>query len=238
MRTETPHPVAAAVRLPPAPSDEGWRCCQGCGEEWHLTVAQGLCPECAEEERAERRKQGLLAWRRQHRDAVLAQAAVPVGLRREVSIRAWPRDPRQGGALDGWRGEPWCATLVGEPGVGKSTLAAALTYRWLCEDATLTKVCWRRGSLLLREMLQGRPEAEQARHCQLLILDDFGQGLGSTTAWGMLGEILAERHEWQRATLLTTNLQQPALEAGHCATADRILDGLLCPLRGGSRRGS
>ncbi len=148
-----------------------------------------------------------------------------------------PRDPRRPEAdLAQWRGTPWAVTLLGGPGVGKTTLAVQLAWRWLSRDPGAT-VLFRRATALLREILSGSPYADHARRCGLLILDDFGQGLANPNAWAMLGEVLAERHAWERPTILTTHLKHPALEKGHSPTADRLLDGLLCQLGGRSRRG-
>jgi hypothetical protein len=223
--------VAKALPLPPEPQ---WRTCPGCGEEWCLPPSMNRCPDCAAEAATKR----LLERRCGNREAVLARAAVPTRFRTPVARLRWPRDPRhRHRPLEAWRGEPWSVTLHGQPGVGKSQLAVELLYRWQCEDAALTEPFWIRAGALVRAIVRGEGEAERARGCQLLLLDDLGQGMGNRTAWIVTGEVLAERYDRERPTLVTTNLRHTALERAHPATADRLLDGLICELQGASYRG-
>ena len=229
--------LAEILPLPETQPTEGWTRCAVCGEEWRLGPEDSLCPPCAAQARERQAWSAHRHWCRTHRGQVLERGQVPTGLRAAVVIETWPRDPRSPGVpLAEWRGEPWSVTLLGGPGVGKSTLAAELAYRWACDNPR-GDLLWRRGTVLLREILQGDPLAQRARQCGLLVLDDLGNGLSHRTAWAMLGEVLAERHEWRRATVVTTNLKHPALEAAHSATADRLVEGLLCHLGGRSRRG-
>jgi DNA replication protein DnaC len=192
------------------------------------------CPDCAAKVATVR----VLETRRRNRDAVLARAAVPGRFRMPVAALRWPRDPRHPEQpLERWRGEPWSVTIQGQPGVGKSQLAVEMLYRWQCEDSALREVFWIRAGALVRAIVLGHGESERARTCQLLVLDDYGQGMGNRTAWLVLGEVLAERYDRESPTLVTTNLRQTALERAHAATADRLRSGLICELRGQSRRG-
>jgi DNA replication protein DnaC len=192
------------------------------------------CPDCA----AEAAEKRLLERRRANRATVLARAAVPTRFHAPVSNLRWPRDPRhRDRSLEAWRGEPWSVTLHGQPGVGKSQMAVELLYRWQCEDAALRDPFFVRAGALVRAIVQGEGEAERARGCPLLLLDDLGQGMGNRTAWLVVAEILAERYDRERPTLITTNLRQTALERAHAPTADRLLDGLICELQGASHRG-
>jgi DNA replication protein DnaC len=192
------------------------------------------CPDCAAQV-AERR---VLETRRRNRGAVLARAAVPRRFQIPVATLHWPRDPRRPEeTLECWRGQPWAVTLQGQPGVGKSQLAVELLYRWQCADADLRDAFWIRAGALVRAIVLGQGESERARTCQLLVLDDLGQGMGNPTAWLVVGEIVAERYDRESPTLVTTNLRQTALERAHAATADRLRSGLICELRGRSRRG-
>jgi hypothetical protein len=79
----------------------------------------------------------------------------------------------------------------------------------------------------------GRALREAGRACQLLIIDVFGTGLYSPVAWGIVGEILAERCDRQAPTILTTNFDQRRIDTGHPPSPSRLLAGIVCRLPGG-----
>jgi hypothetical protein len=238
MSTEAVAAVLTGLDLPEEIPCEGWKRCRGCGEEWRLGPGEVICPPCGEVREDQKRAETHRQWCRHHRGDLLTKAEIPRRFHRPITIDRWPRDPRRPDTnLAAWCGSPWAVTLFGGPGVGKTTLAVELAWRWLAQTPEHDTALFRRGTALLRETLAGSPYAERARRCGLLILDDFGHGLAHRTAWAMLGDILAERHAWERPTILTTQLKHPALEKGHSPTADRLLDGLLCQLGGRSRRG-
>jgi len=239
MSTESAEAVLATLDLPQVVPKDGWSKCADCGEEWRLDPGATHCPPCCEAQRRRCRAKEHRQWCQRHREAVLTWGEIPQRFHRPIAMKRWPRDPRRPEVeLGEWRGTPWAVTLFGGAGVGKTTMAVDLAWRWFCrETKPASALLFRRGTALLREALAGSPNAERARNCPLLILDDFGHGLANRTAWAILGDILAERHAWQRPTILTTQLKHPALEKGHSPTADRLLDGLLCQLGGRSRRG-
>jgi DNA replication protein DnaC len=238
MSTETVAAVLEGLDLPGQIPEDGWIRCQQCGEEWRLDPGDLTCPPCMEALEERKRREIHRRWCQEHRVELLTRAEVPQRFHAPITFTRWPRDPRRSGAdLSTWNGTPWAITLFGGAGVGKTTLAVELAWRWLAQAPEHETALFRRGTALLREALAGSPMVERARRCGLLILDDFGHGLANRTAWAMLGDILAERHAWERPTLLTTQLKHPALEKGHSPTADRLLDGLLCQLGGRSRRG-
>ena len=239
MSTESAEAVLATLDLPQEVPKDGWSKCADCGEEWRLDPGATHCPPCSEAQRRRCRAEEHRQWCQLHREDVLTWGEIPRRFHRPITVERWPRDPRRPEVeLDQWRGTAWAVTLFGGAGVGKTTMAVDLAWRWFCrEPKPASALLFRRGTALLREALAGSPNAERARSCPLLILDDFGHGLAHRTAWAMLGEILAERHAWQRPTILTTQLKHAVLENGHSPTADRLLDGLLCQLGGRSRRG-
>ena len=234
MKRNGPESLAVSLRLQSMPLGGEWIKCRRCGEEWGLPRGMEICPVCQER----RATKAALAWRREKRLELLAQYLVPRRLIPAVEELHWPSDPRHPEcALASWRGEPWCVTIQGMPGVGKSQLAVEMAYRWACVDLELRSVLWFRGALLAAAAVRGEGILERARGCQLLIVDDFGPGMHSKIAWVAVGEVLAQRYDNQAATIITTNLDQKGLETGHDATSDRLLEGLMCRLQGRSRRG-
>lgn len=232
MAGEAPATLGAALRVPKAPAGSRWVRCEGCRESWLLPQGRTLCPDCDEKRQREAEGRRILAWRREHRQALLTSGGIPPRLAEVPPPSSIPA------ACDPWHGAPWSLTLLGTPGSGKSALAVEIAYRWLAADPKLKGFRWVRADTLVRDILQSRRTGHQERRAPLLILDHLGDGACNPTAWAVLGEVLAERHDWQRPTLVTTNLTQAALEAAHPATADRLRSGLLCPLprpRGGKR---
>jgi hypothetical protein len=89
---------------------------------------------------------------------------------------------------------------------------------------------WIRADTLISDILQGRRTGRRERRAPLLLLDHLGAGARNPTAWAVIAEVLAERHDWHRPTLITTHLTPAALHTAHPAIAERLRAGRLCPL--------
>jgi DNA replication protein DnaC len=123
-----------------------------------------------------------------------------------------------------------CALFVGLPGTGKTHLAAGIGLRLMKRDKRRVlfttvmravrsiKETWTRGAELTESEAIARLVAPD-----LLILDEVGVQFGSETEKLMLFDVLNERYETRRPTLLISNLD---LDGVRAYLGERIFDRL------------
>jgi DNA replication protein DnaC len=143
-------------------------------------------------------------------------------------------------AAQEWRsrpGRPWSLVLLGGTGNGKSTAAAALAHQSLTNGE---RVNWLNvGEESLRQAFG--PEADERarwqREADLCVIDDLGAG-ATTEVWtSWLSALLTHRHANNRATVVTSNLDGPALKALVGARLeDRLREGVVVVCGAGSMR--
>lgn len=125
-----------------------------------------------------------------------------------ASVRAWSK--RKTGFL----------LLVGSPGTGKGHLAAACLRAtgdglWIEHVAMLGDL---RASYTLHTT---KALLERWQEAEMLVLDEFGLSPGGKDEEPMLYQVLADRYDKRRPTIITSNLDRPALRD---AIGYRLLD--------------
>lgn len=222
--------IAAAIENP-----ENWIevVCPRCQEPWAYpsTVAEPeskLCPECSKLVKAEGSK-------RAGRDEILRSAGVPELFRQGFTEpEKWPNP-----ALPTWTGSPWCVVLAGIVSGGKTMLGTELLYRAASQGGR--EAAWTRAGSVPRlcfDRETGSAAFDRFATVPVLLLDDLGRGHDGR-AWGVLVEIISERHQHQRATIITTNRpltrrkpeDQPGLFEEDAAAGRRMAEGLVVVMR-------
>lgn len=203
------------------------------------------CPKCGDQQVAVKGTRARLGdtciscvserMHTQPRGEVLADAEVPLAYRGKfIAPTAWPLELERRGEIAAWRGEPWSLVISGPTASGKTFLATEMLARVV--GMRRCRGLWLRSSALA-SALEG-PERETWRvrvsSAPVLMIDDYGRE-PSPQSRLKLGEVLTERFDWQRPTILTTNL--PILEQSGLSSLDpalwrRLREGWLCEVRG------
>lgn len=185
------------------------------------------CPACladakaAEDgKRAEREKvEAMLRWQKRlghscipdrFRDKTLENYVAEIeGQRRALEFATAFADNFDADALASGRG----ALFVGKPGTGKTHLACGIGLRIMHLDGrlvlftTVLRAVRRIKNTWSRESIETESEAIAALvYPDLLILDEIGVQFGSDTEKMMLFDLLNDRYERRRPTLMLSNL--------------------------------
>ena len=185
------------------------------------------CPACqaeakaaADGKRAEREKvEAMLRWQKRlghscipdrFRDKTLENYVAEIeGQRRALEFATAFADNFDADALASGRG----ALFVGKPGTGKTHLACGIGLRIMHLDGrlvlftTVLRAVRRIKNTWSRESMETESEAIAALvYPDLLILDEIGVQFGSDTEKMMLFDLLNDRYERRRPTLMLSNL--------------------------------
>lgn len=141
-------------------------------------------------------------------------------------------DPPEG--VQGGRRSPWCLSLVGAPGCGKTKTAATLTRIYVSQGGD--GAIWARVPELYDRVMRERAEfgwsdfERRAEQAWFLVLDEAGrehrrrrESERESAIDQLIGEVLMRRHRRELLTILTANLR--IQELGDGAVESRIREG-------------
>lgn len=151
-------------------------------------------------------------------------------------------------AIAGWRGEPWCVTLLGNAGTGKTWQAvrllaavyAADERRFVWSKHRSFYVDWSTAIEQIKREFSTDERGvtfDELCRAELLLIDDFGAERETAFSLDQASLILRARYNEQRPTILTSNL--PSLEpiaAAEPRIASRLFEGVVLPIEGRDRR--
>jgi DNA replication protein DnaC len=203
------------------------------------------CPACAEErrsaeeaERTERDRLNLQAYKRGQIEHLLGRCGIPPRFADKSFDNYAPASPaarvaltaarKYAEAFDNQSRQGRSLVLAGGPGTGKTHLAAAIGQHVI--RAFQAAVLFGTVSQALRRIKDTyRKDSETTESqvietmtsCDLLILDEIGAQIGSEHEKQLMFEILNERYQGMRSTILISNLNSAELETflGH-----RVMD--------------
>lgn len=159
----------------------------------------------------------------------LLKAGIPVRFHGKTLAAFQPDSPAQTDALAwatafaaNYRTSPQCALLVGRTGTGKTHLAAGIALEALLTDyveqvhfTTVQKAIRR-----VKDSWTSKPGSESEREARmaltsprLLILDEVGMNLGTEFEQRLFFDVLNERHEAMKPTILISNLNLKDVQA-------------------------
>lgn len=174
--------------------------------------------------------------------ALLAKLRVP--RKYQAVTRATELHP----AIANWCGEPWCVTLLGKAGTGKTWQAVRLLAKlYQADERRLTwskyrsfYVDWSSAiEQIKREFSTDERGVTFDELCkaELLLIDDYGAERETAFSMDQASLILRARYNEQRPTILTSNF--PSLEpiaAAEPRIASRLSEGIVLPIEGRDRR--
>lgn len=212
--------------------------CERCGGA-EFGLVHGLCLGCERGRRTGARSAEWIAAARADRAGTLASLGVPPKYREPFEEPArWPRDRKVALDLADWQGVPWSLFLTGNTGVGKSFLATELLWRNHLRESRVRSALFVRASRV-PGLVFGRDtsELEQQRlvEVETLVIDELGLG-HPRGGWEALDDVIAQRWERQRPTIVTSRWTLPQVAAEAASAADRLAEGLVVRVEGRSRR--
>lgn len=190
------------------------------------------CPKCAEESRQreflEERDRDAKARAEKRLQALLGRAAIPprfAGITFD-SYAVADGNARQAHNLSVCRSyaenfpehceDGHGLVLMGNKGTGKTHLASAIAHAVIHDHSmsavyTLATRMFRR----IKDTFNSKTETESEvirayTSPDLLIIDEIGMGYCSPTELGFLFEVVNERYEYRRPTIIITNISDPA----------------------------
>jgi len=140
-----------------------------------------------------------------------------------------------------WPGDPWCISLVGPAGTGKTWIAAAVMRRWIEQGRGARFVSAPDWMARCQASIQiGEAETEYASVAGaggLLVLDDLAAQAVPEWQQSLAVRLVDRRWRDQLPTMITTNDTGTELRARYGQRLmDRLASGLVIRLRGPSRR--
>lgn len=200
------------------PPRDGWKTCLQCGESWAKLETEELCIDCAPQPEPVRpitsRRRALLGAGVPERFADLEF----------LEPEPWPRAKDIDQPLDAWSGQPELLTFAGPTDTGKTTLAVEMLWRYPGRRA------WAVAGRIPALLIHGEAgEWQRLTETDVLLVDELGRG-HNRDGWEYVYGVVAERWNWRRPTILTTNLTLDQLEAAHPALYRRLQEGWIVPL--------
>jgi hypothetical protein len=213
--------------------------CSQCGQPQYGLV-DGLCVDCVRGRRVAKSAEQWIAAALGDRAGTLAAVGVPPKYREPFEEpERWPRDAKVPLAIASWQGVPWSVFLTGNTGVGKSFLATELLWRNHVQPSGVRSAWFVRASRVPGLVFGG----DRSRHLEVLplvdvevlVIDELGVG-HPRGAWEALDDVIGQRWELQRPTIVTSRWTLAEVAAEAVSAADRLAEGLVATVEGRSRR--
>lgn len=163
-----------------------------------------------------------------HNPDRLDKAGIPLRFRSKTLKSFVAKTPRQQAVLDWsmafvatYQDSPAGAILIGQVGSGKTHIAIGIALAALLRDyvENVQFMTAQRAIRRIQESWKAKPGAESEREAReavtkprLLILDEVGMTLGTEFESRLMFELLNDRHEAMKPTILISNLNREGLE--------------------------
>ena len=202
---------------------------------WHNDRPMGMCPDCQEDLKTERKRIAELQSRDRIHERILRSGLV--GRFREATFDTFRATTAEQAAalnasrafidemrMDHW-GAPW---LIGTPGTGKTHLASAMVrsfieqwdlfalYTTPRDLVRSIRATWNRGAEEREEVV-----IDRLVYAPLMVLDEVGVSHGTDNELAQLFDVIDKRYAHRRPVVLVSNLTATEIRT---ALGDRLYD--------------